>query len=627
MRRRPREWLLMAILVAAPVALCLAAARPAAAQSKGSKKKGKKGKKPAEPPPPAPVEPPPPPAAPPQPDMEALRRELEAAKAAAEQRKTSKVTPGTLSRWSNRGAMVPVESEVQLTAPLPQRAVPVPMGVETPGQTLIGEEGVFSARVAFSYYHIQTRGQDIVYSQADLLEGVDRDIDFMRGRATMAYERIAGTELGAHLDLEYRPRINGTRFTDSRVNELYLSYGLTDFRRPGGPWWGVAAGRLAIREAGYAQADGVAFRARPIDALQLGLFGGLTGNPYGYNWRQRTTQLFSADWWTGGAFASLRLRELTVNASGVLTFANLLVERVDDPATKDGPGIDRVYAYLDAAYLITPDFNLLLTGWLDILPGGQTIQNAELIASYSPVAGLDLTLGLGRFSTVVYELSTGYSYTYDPTGNLFQPNGPRIVDENNNPIVPFDGALFTTTYNQLRLRAGYRVLRDLEVYARVSSLIRDLSGTNGVAQAQFGSTVNFASLRVVPGLGVRYRNPAIIDATAEASYIADAESNADAMLRFVLGRGLYGFYLSADARTYFGAIRALDAGLDLTYTLPRTWMPGQLLVRAAFRYYEEAVALRRPDLGAQEVLGPADRQFVIPKQESYMGLLGLEWRM
>ncbi|MCA9549894.1 MAG: hypothetical protein KC933_07660 [Myxococcales bacterium] len=621
----PREWLLFAVLFTVPVGLTLSVVSPAVAQTKSKKKRTKKKKKKA-PEAAPPVEAAPPPAAPPEPDLEALRQELEAAKAEAEKRKTSKVTPGTASRWSNRGAMVPVQSELQLTAPLPQRAVPVPMGVETPGQSLIGEEGTLSARLALSYYHIQTRGQDIVYSGEDVLEGVDRDIDFMRGRATMAYERIAGTEFGAHLDLEYRPRINGTRFTDSRLNELYVSYGLTDFRRPGGPWWGLAAGRLSIREAGYAQADGVAFRARPIEALQVGAFAGLTGNPYGYNWRQRTTQLFSADWWTGGAFASLRTKQLTVNASGVLTFANLLVERVDDPAVTDGPGIDRVYAYLDAAYLVTRDFNVLVTGWLDILPGGQTVQNAEVIGSYTPLPGLDLTLGLGRFSTVVYELSTGYSYTFDPNGNLFQPNLPPIVDENNNPIVPFDGALFTTIYNQIRFRAGYRVMRDLEVFARVNSLIRDFSGTNDIAQAQFGATINQASLRVVPGGGVRYRNPSIVDASAEASYIADDVSNADAMTRFMIGRGLYGFYVSADARNYFGKIKALDAGVDLTYTLPRDLFPGQLMVRGSFRYYEEAVAVRRPDLGTDQ-LDDGDVQFIIPKQESYMGFLGMEWRM
>ncbi|CAN0593766.1 unnamed protein product, partial [Laminaria digitata] len=46
--------------------------------------------------------------------------------------------------------------------------------------------------------------------------------------------------------------------------------------------WGLSAGRLAIREAGNAQADGLAFRLRVMPELQLGAFAGLTGNPFGY---------------------------------------------------------------------------------------------------------------------------------------------------------------------------------------------------------------------------------------------------------------------------------------------------------------------------------------------------------
>lgn len=571
--------------------------------------------------------------APPAPDLEALKKELEAAKekAAAEKRsaegrKDSQVTPGTVSRWSNRGAMVPVESDVPISAPLPERAVPVEVGVKTPGQALIGEEELLSARLAFSFYHMQTRGQDFVFDEEVRLEGVDRDIELIRGRAGLAYERIAGTEFGAHLDLEYRPVVNGARFTDSQINELYVSYGLTDFRRPGGQSWGVAAGRLAIREAGYAQADGLAFRARVMPELQVGAFAGLTGNPYGYNWRQRTTELFSADWWVAGAFGSWRTQRLSVNAAGVLTFANLLVDRIDMPGQQDGPGVDRVYAHVDAAYLVTEDLNVIATGYFDLLPGGSAIQNVEVIAAYEPIDDLDLRLGVGRFSTVIYELSTDYSFAFDPTGNVFDANGPPIVDVDGNPIVPFDGVLATTTYNQIQARAGYTFLRRLDAWVRLNTLIRDLSGTNDLNEAEFGQPVQFATLRMLPQLGLRFRHPKYVDASATFTYVADGESNVDAIVRGQVGRGLFGLYASADARYFAGGIAGADGGVSLSYTLPRDWFPGRLMFRGTFRYFRENIQVRRPDLETQ-TLQADDAVFVIPLQESYLGFFGMEWRL
>jgi hypothetical protein len=211
--------------------------------------------------------------------VEAAKKKLE-----LENRKGSKITPGTASRWSNKGAMTPVVSEVPLTAPLPDRAKPIEPGtVETPGQALIGEEELLQARLYYSMSHLETRGQDFVYAPVN--NGVevvrrpwDNDLDLYRARASIAYEKIAGSDFGLHLDLEYRGRWSGSYPTDHRINELYVSYGLADFRRDDGPTFGIALGRLAIREAGYAQTDGAVFRVQLSPDLKLGAFGGVTGN-------------------------------------------------------------------------------------------------------------------------------------------------------------------------------------------------------------------------------------------------------------------------------------------------------------------------------------------------------------
>lgn len=534
--------------------------------------------------------------------------------------------------------MEPVEAEVPITAEVPERNQPVEVGlVETPGQRLIGGEERLSARIAFSGYHLHTLGQDFLSRPGDdegivRLEGEDLDIELLRARATMAYQRIAESEFGAHLDLEYRPRINGTRLTDQRLNELYVSYGMTDFRRGTSDLsWGVSAGRLAIREAGFAQADGLAFRARLIPELHVGAFAGITGNPYGYNWSQRSTEIFSADWWTGGAFGALRWDRLSVNLATVVTFANLLVERQDLP-TEEGPGLDRIYVHLDASYLVLPELNVFLSGFVDALPTGQVVQNLELVGSWTPafLPDLDLTLGVGRFSTVVYELSTGYTFVADPNGNVFDDGNQQrtIVDQDGNPVIPFDGALFTAAYNLIRFRAGYDVLRGLNVYARVNTRIRDVSATNEAAQQLFNAQLNFAPVRLTPGLGARYGDPDILDARAEFRYILDDQSNADAVVLGSVGRGLFGLYLSVDGRYYVGQINAADGGVNLSYTLPRDWMPGMLMVRGSFRYFRENVTVLQPDVTTLDrIEQQAGQLYPINAQESFMGFAGIEWRM
>lgn len=609
---RTSSWLrLCLVLWVAPLIMVAA---PATTYAK-TKKKKKAQPPPPPPPPPAVAAPPPPPVEvppppPPPPPVAPERARVEAAKVAQE--KMSLVTPGTSSRWSNRGAMIPVEAEVPVTVPLPARAIPTPAGVETPGQTLIGGDELLSARVSFSAYHFETRGQDFVFLGEDRLVDQDRDIDLMRARAMFAYDRIAGSEFGLHIDGEYRPRLSGARFTDQRVNELYLSWGLSDFRQRGGPDFGVAVGRVAIREAGYAQADGAAFRLRPLEGMQLGLFGGFTGNPYGYNWRLRKSETFSLDWMTGGVFGSLKGPDYNLAVAGVATYALGL-----DDGKK---GLDRLYARVDGGYLVTPELNLFFTGFFDMLPGGSLIQNAELVAAYEPVDALELSLGVGRFATVVYELR-GYSFTFDPARNTFIDGQTPIVDENNNPIVPFDAALFTVAYWQIRPRIGYRVSRSFQLYALANTQLRDTADTELLSRATSQAIVPFAALRLMPTAGLHFTDPELFDFNLEGTYVLDDQSNADAIVRASVGRELFGLYLSVDGRLLFGTIGAADGGVDLTYTFPRDWLPGALMIRGSLRYFRENVELGRPT--AEDI----EDNFIIPLQESYLGFAGVEWRL
>ena len=559
--------------------------------------------------------------------VEAAKKKIE-----AERRQQSKVTPGAPSRWSNRGAMVPVASTVQVTADLPERAVPITEVVTTPGQDLLGggREEILSARLSFGFYHLSTQGQDQVFVQAfdaqpgttnvaTLIPGEDRDIQFLRARATMGYDHIAGSDFAVHLDVEYRPQINGTRFTDYRLNEAYASYGLTEFKSSEGPWWGLALGRLAIREAGYAQADGLAARFRIVDWLRAGLFGGVTGNPYGYNWNQRNTEVFSANWYTGGAFVSLQIPQLIVNVAGVVTYANIAVNLAD---------IDRAYVYLDGAWLILPELNFAVNGWIDVLSGGQVVQNIHGTLSWTPWNELSLALGGGRFSTLLYAVSAD-NYTFVANGDNEYENLGNVVSETDTPIVPFDAVLMTTTYNTVWVRGGYRILRELEVTAKYDVLIRDSSVNQPLLQAQVENVVEPSALRMLPGLGVRYRNPEIVDVNLEGTYIIDDESQADAVISGGIGRALFGFYLNADVRYYVGEIGAWDAGALLSYTFPRDWFPGALSLRGMFRYFQEHVAVYTPTPGVAPTRADTfvDGWNLIKDQNSILGFAGIEWRL
>jgi hypothetical protein len=604
------------------------AAKKSAACKKKKKKKPKNG---TEEPPKQETE------APPAPEDESARkaaeeqRRVEEAKKKLELegRKRSQITPGSASRWSNRGAMTPVVSEVPLTAPLPERAVPVAAGVETPGQALTGNEELLSARLYLYGYHLATKGQDFVYKDIPkmiggtmLVPGANRDLDLYRGRASLSYAWIAGSNFGTFLDLEYRAKSSCSYPTDHRLNELYLSYGLTDFRRSGSLDYGFALGRLAIREAGYAQADGGAFRLRLTPELNLGAFAGFTGNPFGYNWLLAKTQEFSTDWIRGGAFGSYRSPRIFANGSAVLTYAN----------AGGRTGLDRMYLYLDGAYLATESLNLFVTGWLDVI-GGTPLQNLEAVASYSPSDQYNFRAGLARFSTLVYDVSTAYSFAVDrfgnragPAANPVNPNAV-IVDENGTPIVPFDAVRATAIYDAIRLRAGYRPLRELEVYASGDVLFRDTSQTDRANTATVGAALKFSSLRVMPAVGARYRNPQIIDASAHLTYIADQQSQTHLMVQAGIGRGWSGIYATLDGRLFFGDIPGADGGLELAYTFPGEMFPGRLMLRGLARYYRENVSLQRPKDGAGAIINSNDQRVLIPLQESFLGFLGVEWRL
>jgi hypothetical protein len=472
-------------------------------------------------------------------DEEQKRVEEAKKKIEAEGRKESQITPGTASRWSNRGAMTPIVAEVPITAPLPERAVPVVAGtVETPGQPLLGNEELLQARLYFFGYHLATSGQDTVYKDdptqnpgATTLVPTTRSFDLFRGRASMNYERMAGSNFGTHLDLEYRTKASGNIPTDHRVNELYLSYGLTDFRRSGGPDFGVALGRVAIREAGYAQTDGIALRMRIGPDINFGAFGGVTGNPYGYNWLTKQNEEFSSGWLRGGAFIAYRTPRIFANVAGVATFANSpSPDEVAATGMQPKSGLDRLYLYGDASYLATESVNLFATGWIDFI-GGLPIQNLHLVASYAPSEEVNLRLALGRFSTIVYDISTAYTYSVDRFSNTMgvgiSPN-TVILDENGTPIVPYNAALATAMYDSIEANAGYRFTREIEGYLNADVIIRDTSKTDEVNVMATGATLQFSSLRLVPSVGARYRNPLLFDASAQLAYIVDQVSLARA---------------------------------------------------------------------------------------------------
>ncbi|MEO1337935.1 MAG: hypothetical protein AAFV29_19985, partial [Myxococcota bacterium] len=409
--------------------------------------------------------------------------------------------------------MVPVVAQVPITQPLPQRAVPRPAGVQTTGQRLQGREERISARVSVGYYHLETIGQQIDGDASDPAvsgndtNAVSNSLDLLRARTFLSYQQIADSDLGLQVDAEFRPQLAGAvtnRPTDLRINELYLSWGRTDWRRRRtGPSWGVSLGRVAIREAGFAQADGAAVRFRVAPQVMVGAWGGVTGNPYGFNWLQQQAQFVSADWITGGGFASILFNNFSFNVAGGATLAN----------TEAALGTDRIFVYVDGSYTPTPGLNIIVNGWLDVLPDGEFVQNLDLITSYSPNRKVNMSLAGGRFSTVVYSDTLAGSFITDPNGNRVGvgDDPTRIIDG----PVPFDAALLTAVYNSVRARFGYRFIPSVEAYVRWNTLIRDTSVTNmALEEGAPGAQVNFGSVRSLPTAGLVYRNAKLFDANA-----------------------------------------------------------------------------------------------------------------
>ena len=555
-------------------------------------------------------------------DDTAERAARDRTKRVLEGRKGSRVTEGTASRWSNRGAMVPVATEVPITKPLPARAVPRPAGVQTVGQRLQGGEPLFSARMSLGYYHLETLNPvfQIVDPNVDPRNETRTDdsiaFDLLRARATLSYQRIARTEFGVQVDAEFRPQLQGqarNRPTDFRLNELFVSYGRTDWRRRRtGPSWGIALGRVAIREAGYAQADGLAARFRIIPEVMVGAWGGVTGNPYGFNWAQQQTEFFSTDWYSAGAFVSVLVDRLTINLAGGATIANL---------NADAQGADRVFVYVDSSYAVTRDLNILLNGWFDALPDGQSIQNVDLIVAYTPTPSLSFSLAGGRFSTVVYSVTEDQSNEQDPDADEVETL--PVVGIDGQFVAPNDVTLLTAVYNSIRARAGYRIIPQLEAFIRWTTLLRDTSITNTqLADVTQGAEVEFSTVRSLPTIGVRYRDPKIIDANVGFTYVLDAEATSTNIVRGGIGRGYAGIYLSGDVRAFFGDISGYDGGVNLSYTLPRSWTPGAVTLRGSFRYYLEDVALAIPNA----VDNPDLEQQIQPNQESFFGYAGIDWR-
>lgn len=549
----------------------------------------------------------------------------EASEAAAKGRRKSERTPETVSRWSNRGAMEPIESEVPIAAPLPERAVPRPAGIETPGQRLRrATRSVFSARVRVTGYRWHTKGQDVRYVSGPASgDGVtalaqDGDIELLRARVSLGYDRIQESLFSAHLDGEFRPSFHRTRPSDYRLNELSLSYGLYDLRQRWGPDFGVSMGRVLVREAGFAQADGIAVRYRMWPGTGAGLFGGVTGNPLGYNWRLQRPESFSTRWLTGGGFGRFHRGPWSVSIGGVATYARL-------PATDR---VDRAYGILQAAY--SPDRRVRLSALarMDAVDGLQSFQTADLGAHVRFSPQLDLGVSAGRFSSIVYDAANPYSYVLDPLGNRFGANqADPIVDEQGVPILPYNGAFLKAAYYRLRLRSGVRPHPNLELYTDLRGYLRDRQ----YAQAQAllppnEAPLTVSSLRFRPALGLRWRDPSGWQVGGWGARIFDGQAVNHSVAGLEAGFSFRWLSLRADGRAVLGDTSAWDGGAEAMVFLPRTMIPGTLSLHLAGRYFREGVQLERPLGVEQEGFVDAPDLVLIDPQESYLVYAGLQWR-
>ncbi len=323
--------------------------------------------------------------------------------------------------------------------------------------------------------------------------------------------------------------------------------------------------------------------------------------------------------------------QLSANVASVLTFANLPAvlgtpenPRIPRPAES---GLDRLYFHADASWRVLRNLSFLLLARLDTLPGGSFVQNGDLSVSYQPIKQVDLHLGVGRFSTVAYQLSTNFNYIVNQAGNNNAVgDNTKIVDNDGVPIVPFDGALCINIYNSVKARAGFKPLRALDIYTRADAWIREVKGGDDDVN-NYCDNFEFEPLRVLPTLGTRFNDPNLLDAMAEFTLVLDQQSNVNAYMRGRLGRGFMGAYLSGEIRYFFGDINGFDGGLNLSYTLPRQLMPGSLSVRGSFWYYRENLPLATPARNPIGTINQAGEDVIIPRQESFLGFAGIEWRM
>ena len=559
-------------------------------------------------------------------------------------RQESEVTPGASSRWSNLGAIEPVESEVPLQAPLPVRNLPRPVGVTTAGQRLRGDEqNLFSGRVSLSGIVLSVLTQpDDTGSATSIIDSNNirppldsLDVQFVRARVSGLYERIGGSQFFVNVDAELRPQFSSgdqydnQRFDDQRLNAAYIGWGIGDLRpkRKGDPSVGFAVGRLAVREAGFAQADGALFRVRPTKGFDIGAFGGFTANPYGYRLNgqnQRIADTFSTDWATGGGFLSFRRRSFQLSAAGVATLTLLDLEPEQD-------SLERVYLFADASWQPARDVSIFASGYFDLLPSGQSIQNADLALAWTPNR-FNLRASVGRFSTIIYEDAIQSVAIIDGLGNRFSPDDARPIASPSNlgqQLTPFNAATQVAAYYNGQLSAGYRLLPPLETYVRVRALIRDTADAEAAVAPTLvdgipsDNAATPSSLRLVPSIGVRFQNPKIVNANGEVIIISDDESQTDTILRAGIGRGFGGFNTRVDGRLFFGEIGGYDGGVSLSYALPRDLNIGFLQFLISLRYYREN-SLNQLNVVDGTVVGGDDFLF---NQETLLGFAGIEWRL
>ncbi|MEE2904595.1 MAG: hypothetical protein VYC39_19860 [Myxococcota bacterium] len=537
--------------------------------------------------------------------------------------KDSELKTKALSRWSNLGAMTPIKTEVPVQAELPKRNQPRLTPVITPGQSLTGRQGQFSSRISAAYYHVTTLGQDIGYDYSPdnprivLLENANRDISLYRLRLDANYTRIKGSWFSAHTDGEYRGSRTTSRPTEYRLNSLHLSYGMTAHRKKREPVWGLQMGRVPIREAGFLSVDGLVLRAKPMEKLVIGAFGGLTNNPFRFNYRLYRPEEFSSDWSRFGAMASWSMDNFFIEMSGAATYYQ-----------KEDFQLDRVAVYLNSGLSLSKDLDLFIHAWIDGLDTGQRIQNLQAIAAYRPSRQMYFRFVLERFSTIMYRFSTPESFERDPLGALVVPLDQQgnegaqtstIVDENGNPVDSFNSELQVATYSAARLRAGYKFAPKIEGFLQLDTLMR--------TPDQYVDPTSIANFRFLPGIGLIYKNRRLFDAEVRSLAIVDDSATNRALLRLRAFRTWKGLTGTLDGQWFLGEENAADGGISLAYQFPLSWFPGRLQIRSMFRYFYENVSLEQPTNGAISLQRGVDELRVIPVQESYMGYLGVDWKM